>query len=101
MNRLWTIYEKGKTLGQKGAENGIILKDEEYANSCRITLERCIHYCAITCGIHGSMVHTAFCDESNSLCMYKKMKEDLKAFIESDLSGDDELDFFERFTSKY
>lgn len=101
MNRLWITYEKGITLGQKGSENGVILKDEEYANSCRITLERCTGNCAITCGIYGSMVHTAFCDETSSLCIYEKMKADLKSFIDSDLSEEDELFFYEHFTSKY
>ncbi len=101
MSRLWTTCNEGKTLGQKGSENGIILKDEEYANSCRITLEKCTRYCAITCGIYGCMVHTAFCDETKSLNIYEMMKADLKAFIDSNFSGDHELDFYERFTSKY
>lgn len=100
MSKTWITYEKGITLGEKGFENGVILKDEEYTNSCRITLERCTCYCAITCGIYGSMVHTAFCDETKSLCMYENMKADLKSFIDSDLS-DNELDFYERFTAKY
>ena len=101
MSSLWTTYEDGTTLGQKGSENGIILKDEEYANSCRITLEKCTSYCAITCGIYGSMMHTAFCDKTKSLDIYEMMKADLKSFIDSNLSGDDELDFYKWFTSKY
>lgn len=101
MSRLWTTYEDGTTLGQNGSENGIILKDEEYANSCRITLEKCAKYCTITCGIYGSMMHTAFCDETKSLDIYEMMKADLKAFIDSNLSRDNELDFYEWFTSKY
>ena len=27
--------------GETGSENGTILKDEEYKESCRITLEKC------------------------------------------------------------
>ena len=41
--------------GEKGSENGIILKDEEYKRSCRITLEKSPRYYCITCGIYGSI----------------------------------------------
>lgn len=48
-----------------GSEGGIILLDEEYHQSCRITLEKCERYYAITCGIYGSMVHTVFSDQEH------------------------------------
>ena len=34
--------------GETGSENGIIIADEEYKNVCRITLEKCERYYAIT-----------------------------------------------------
>ena len=37
--------------GETGSENGIIIADEEYKNVCRITLEKCERYYAITCGV--------------------------------------------------
>ena len=37
--------------GQTGSENGIIIADEEYKSVCRITLEKCERYYAITCGV--------------------------------------------------
>ena len=53
------------TIGRKGSENGTILKDEEYNDLCRITLEKCSRYYAVTCGIYGELVHTAFADDGD------------------------------------
>ena len=50
---------------EKGSEGGIILRNEEYKGGCLITLEKCPEYYAITCGVYGAMVHTAFCDEED------------------------------------
>jgi len=44
---------------QTGSEGGLIIADEEYRDSCRITLEKCERYYAITCGVYGGMMHTA------------------------------------------
>ena len=59
--------------GDIGSEGGTILADEEYKNSCRITLEKCEKYYAITCGIYGSMVHTAFSDFEHYQKLYDTM----------------------------
>ena len=40
-------------LNSIGSEGGTIIADEEYKESCRITLERCERYDAITCGVYG------------------------------------------------
>lgn len=87
--------------GETGSENGIILKDEEYKESCRITLERCPTYYGITCGVYGSMVHTVFCGESGYIETYEAMKKELADFIDRDLSGDEASDFYIYFTEKY
>ena len=42
---------------QTGSEGGLIIADEEYRDSCRITLEKCERYYAITCGVYGGMMH--------------------------------------------
>ncbi len=47
----WIEYNEGKTIGTKGSEDGIIIKDEEYQESCAITLERTERGYAITCSI--------------------------------------------------
>ena len=46
---MWKVLTE--ELNQIGSEGGKILKDEEYKGQCRITLERCIRYDAITCGV--------------------------------------------------
>lgn len=95
---MWkSIYEEGKT----GSENGLIIIDEEYKGSCRITLEKCERYYAITCGIYGGMVHTALVNEDRYKEMYENMKQDLQEFIEKKTSYDEEIQFYENFASKY
>ena len=47
---MWkSLYIAGAT----GSEGGIVFSDEEYKKSCRITLEKCQNYYAITCGVYG------------------------------------------------
>ena len=59
---MWDDIYKPNSIGSEG---GTIIADEEYKESCRITLERCERYDAITCGVYGCMMHTAFCDKSH------------------------------------
>lgn len=95
---MWNnIYESNSV----GSEGGIIIADEEYKNACRITLERCERYDAITCGVYGSMVHTAFCDSSRSQEVYSNMKHDLEDFINKDTTSMEEERFYDKFISKY
>lgn len=76
----WTLVNNGSSIGEFGSEGGIIIEDEEYANlyQCRITLEDCTHHFAITCGIYGGMVHTAFCGKERAYTLYDAMKKDLQ-----------------------
>ena len=83
-----------------GSEGGIILLDEEYKESCRITLEKCSQYYAITCGIYDAMVHTAFCGD-NYQNVYNEMKKELQQFIDKNLSESEKLDFYEHFVNKF
>ena len=69
-------------LGERGSENGIVLLDEEYKESCRITLEKCPRWYAITCGVYGARFHTVFCNEDDYNEIYKAMKEELAVFID-------------------
>ncbi len=87
--------------GETGSENGIILDDEEYKESCRITLERCPRYYGITCGIYGLMFHTVFCGETNYKKTYEAMKKELADFIDRDVTEDEASDFCINFTEKY
>ena len=70
----WTIYGIGHTIGKKGPEYGEILFDEQFQGKARITLERCKIFFAVTCGIYGLMLHTAYCEESEAMGKYREIK---------------------------
>ena len=55
---MWDDIYKPNSIGSEG---GTIIADEEYKESCRITLERCERYDAITCGVYGCMMHSVKC----------------------------------------
>ncbi|MBP5456438.1 MAG: hypothetical protein J6Y37_08045 [Paludibacteraceae bacterium] len=96
------MWKDQGTTGTKGSENGIIIRDEEYKERCRITLERCDKYDAITCGIYGAMLHTIFCHEKESEGKYDAMKKDLQDFIDRLPASEEEQGlFYERFVEKY
>ena len=95
---MWKDIYKPNSIGSEG---GTIIADEEYKESCRITLERCERYDAFTCGVYGSMMHTAFCDNSHSQEVFDNMKRDLQEFIDKDTTAEEEDIFYEEFTSKY
>ena len=95
---MWDDIYKPNSIGSEG---GTIIADEEYKESCRITLERCERYDAITCGVYGCMMHTAFCNKSHSQEVFDNMKKDLQEFIDKDTTADEESIFYEEFTSKY
>lgn len=98
---MWYKADNGETIGTIGSEGGIIINDEEYSEICRITLEKCSRYFAITCGIYGAMVHTVFGDEDNIYSTYNRMKQDLQVFIDTDTTEDEKLKFYSEFTNKY
>ena len=58
----WQTFDKGRTLGKKGSERGIIIADMENINGARITVEKDTDTApyAITFGIYGLMFHTHF-----------------------------------------
>ena len=86
---------------QTGSEGGLIIADEEYRDSCRITLEKCERYYAITCGVYGGMMHTAFCNSTQYQDIYNNMKKDLQEFSDKNSSDEEEIEFYDWFTSKY
>ena len=80
----WKIYNNGKTIGQIGSEKGIIIKDEENINGARITIEkncRSIPF-AITLGIYGVMVHTAYFSDEN---ITENKLEEIKLVIDKSI----------------
>jgi hypothetical protein len=59
---LWEPFACGTSIGQRGSENGRIVRDDEYQQEARITLEHdgMTAPFTITCGIYGWMFHTCF-----------------------------------------
>lgn len=82
----WQPFENGGTLGQRGSEEGVILRDEEHSLGARITLERdtSVAPFAITCGIYGWMLHTRyFASQDEAGAQYEAMKSALGALLEA------------------
>jgi len=68
----WHNFDKGRTLGKKGSEHGIIITDMENINGARITVEKdtaAAPY-AITFGIYGLMLHTHFKNRPEEVELY-------------------------------
>ena len=99
--REWMPYKNGATIGSVGSENGIILSDEELADTCRVTLERCSQYHVITCCVYDAMMHTAFCGPDGAGETYERMKDELARFISSDATEEDEQKFYEEFCNQF
>ena len=98
------MWERCRYFEKVGSEGGIVLLDEEYEQLCRITLEYCHHYYAITCGVYGDMVCTAFCNKINYIEIYKSMKNELQNFIDNVYQRDTldgRAEFYKYFTDKY
>ena len=95
----WTACEGGSTIGKAGSEGGHIQRDEEHERGARLTLEEVgTPPFAITCGIYGVMVHTAFAaSEIEAADAYAAMKADLEALFDLWPDADAEPDAKERF----
>jgi len=105
----WYPFDDGKTIGQKGSEEGVILRDEEHPQEARITVERdgTIAPFAITCGIYGCMMHTRFFSlEEEANTQYDDMKAALSALLVTEHEGGPEgsrsfLDGVAKFVEAY
>jgi hypothetical protein len=80
----WKSFDSGSSIGSRGSENGLIVRDEEHEDGARITLEQGgdIAPFSITCGIYGSMVHTRFfASESEARAEFDLMKSGLAEIL--------------------
>lgn len=92
VNDLWQAFDGGVTLGQKGSESGVLVRDEEHPLGARISLERGAASApfAITCGIYGCMMHTRFFSREDEACeQYDAMKISLAALLEGEDESED------------
>jgi len=82
----WHVFESGKTIGEFGSESGTIIRDEEYGDDARITLEKggSIAPFAITCGVYGWMVHTRFFStDFDAQKEFEKMKGEIAGIVDA------------------
>lgn len=101
MNMASNIWVMLDTIGNYGSESSIIIFDEEIKGRARITLEKCKKYYAVTVGIYGVMMHTAFYGNDIYHECYQQMKKDIQCFVERDATEDGDIEFYEYFTSQY
>ena len=101
----WSPVDDGATIGTVGSEGGAVLRDDEHPIGSRITLERggAAAPFAVTCGIYGSMVHTAYAGtEAEASAMYEAMRDRLSELL---AIPDDDVDAYyaarERFVSDF
>jgi hypothetical protein len=91
----WLPCDDGASLGERGCEGGVILRDDEYRGGARITLERGgFAPFSITCGVYGWMVHTRFFSTlPEAEREYALMQPDLAAIVDSQpLAADPDVD---------
>ena len=104
-SELWEQAGNGSTLNTVGSENGVIVKDEESVLGARITLEKdgTSSPYAITCGIYGLFVHTAFYEniiEAN--IKYDEMKREMQAFLLAEAFNEADIsDWCREFADRY
>lgn len=98
---MWSEYEAGSTIGTYGSESGEIVQDIEYNGEARITVECCERYYAITVGVYGVMVHTAFCNGGEYPEWVKSMKVDIEDFLSKERSLQESGEFGDMFFNKY
>lgn len=97
----WYEFENGSTIGELGTEGGEIVKDEEFDNSARITLEKLSEgHFAVTCGDYATFFHTTWFDEANALSKYEQMKLDLEEILDQE-NEDDYFRLIKEFVHKY
>ncbi|MCB8952133.1 MAG: hypothetical protein H6650_08990 [Ardenticatenales bacterium] len=83
-NDHWNPFQNGSTIGMKGSERGIIIRDEEHDLGARITLEKIDTGAPyrITSSICGWMIHTSFfSDEVRAISAYDVMKLELNNML--------------------
>jgi len=81
----WSMFEAGRTLGERGPQGGRVLRDEEDARGARLTLEEGARpgpY-AITCSLtDGRLEHVFATDASGTAArVFNAMKSDLDAVL--------------------
>lgn len=84
-NMKWYPFKGGTTIGRRGSEEGVIVRDEEHEAGARITLERNCQGAtfAITCGIYGWGFDTQFFSSPQEAeAEYERMRAGLAEILD-------------------
>ena len=91
----WQPFHGGSSIGQEGTEMGVIVRDDWYAGTARLTLEdepRIVPF-AITCTVYGWMSHTRFFgtmeEADRAFDEMKPALENIVSLIPDDEDADD------------
>lgn len=93
----WYPFDDGRTIGtNEGSEFGLLIADEEFAGSARISIERTERVpFVLTCAVYGTMLHTRYFDsEADARAAYEQMKMGLATIVDAlPLANDPYCDF--------
>lgn len=74
----WHPYNRGRSIGVKGSEGSIIVKDEEHPLGARMTIKQGQGYVSVSCNISGKIDHTRFFKEMRAAELeYANMQKEL------------------------
>ncbi len=97
---MWSFYDSCKTIGTIGSEEGVIVRDETHSEGARLTLESdgAVAPFSITSGVYGQFFHTTFISERDEAeSKFECMKEEIHTY----LSGDEGIEWVEKFVERY
>ena len=80
----WHAVDDGTTIGTRGSEGGLIVREEEHPSGARIALEEDGHIApwSITCGVYWLFFHTRFfADRVTAEAEYAAMKSAIDALL--------------------
>ena len=80
----WQPYNRGRSIGVKGSEGSVIMRDEEHPLGARMTIKQGKGFVSVSCNIAGKIDHTRFFKEMRAAereyaNMQKEMEKVLNA----------------------
>jgi hypothetical protein len=80
----WQPFNRGRSIGTRSPEGGVIVRDEEHPLGVRITLKEAREYISISCQISGQIDHSRFFTKlSDAQSEYDVMKDELVKVVKT------------------
>jgi hypothetical protein len=78
----WLPYNRGRSIGVKGSEGSVIIRDEEHPLGARMTIKQGHDYVSVSCSISGKIDHTRFFKEMRAAEQeYSTMQKEMTRVI--------------------